>query len=65
MQEDQLEKMNQQATHHQNDFYHLSSHDLEEEHSSNQDGLYYKNLASVMFFVLFVVCLYLAVSYES
>ncbi len=50
MREDQLGKMNQQATDHQNNTDQLFSQDLKEEHLSNQDGLYYKNLAGIMIF---------------
>ena len=64
MQEQQLENINQQATRDQNDPYQLFSQHSTEEHSSKQDGLYYKNLAGFMICVLVVVSVFLAVSYE-
>ena len=64
MQEKQLENINQQATRDPNDPYQLLSQHLNEDHSSKQDNLYYKEFAGVLIFALIVACIFLAVIFE-
>ncbi len=56
--------MNQQGTPDKKDPDQLLSQHLNEDHSSKQDDLYYKDFAGVVIFALTVACIFLAVIFE-
>ena len=56
--------MNQQGIPDKKDPDQLLSQHLNEDHSSKQDNLYYKEFAGVLIFALIVACIFLAVIFE-
>ena len=59
-----MKNVNQQGIPDKKDPDQLLSQHLNEDHSSKQDNLYYKEFAGVLIFALIVACIFLAVIFE-